>query len=99
MVKEFRANPASGNTHEADFPGLAGEIGLMASRRLLLVEDSSTMRRMLSTLLQEEGYEVSIAKDGKEGLEKVREAPRVDVIVTDYEMPELDGAGLCRALK
>lgn len=71
----------------------------MASRRLLLVEDSSTMRRMLSTLLQDEGYEVVIAKDGKEGLAKARETPHLDVILTDYEMPELDGAGLCRELK
>src|SRR3954462_3338257 len=71
----------------------------MASRRLLLVDDSSTMRRMLSTLLQDEGYEVGIAKDGQEGLAKARESPYVDLILTDYEMPELDGAGLCRELK
>src|SRR4051812_45342466 len=71
----------------------------MASRRLLLVEDSSTMRRMLSTLLKDEGYEVEIAKDGKEGLEKARQAPPVDLILTDFEMPELDGAELCRELK
>src|SRR4051794_35316486 len=75
------------------------EIGLMAARHLLLVEDSSTMRRMLSTLLQDEGYEVVIAKDGKEGLEKAGEEPCVDLILTDFEMPELDGAGLCRGLK
>ena len=39
----------------------------MASRRLLLVEDSSTMRRMLSTMLKEEGYEVETANDGLKG--------------------------------
>jgi phosphoserine phosphatase RsbU/P len=71
----------------------------MASRRLLLVEDSSTMRRMISTLLGDEGYEVRTAVDGGDGLVKAREEPRPSLILTDYEMPELDGAGLCRALK
>ena len=71
----------------------------MASRRLLLVEDSSTMRRMLSTMLKDEGYEVKTANDGAEGLAKAREEPRPELILTDYEMPELDGAGLCRAVK
>ena len=71
----------------------------MASRRLLLVEDSSTMRRMISTLLADEGYEVKTAVDGNDGLAKAREEPRPDLILTDFEMPELDGAGLCRALK
>jgi sigma-B regulation protein RsbU (phosphoserine phosphatase) len=71
----------------------------MALRRLLLVEDSSTMRRMISTLLSEEGYEVKTAVDGNDGLAKTREEPRPDLVLTDFEMPELDGAGLCKAIK
>jgi sigma-B regulation protein RsbU (phosphoserine phosphatase) len=76
-----------------------GETGLMASRRILLVEDSSTMRRMLSTMLREEGFEVDTANDGLQGLAKARMEPRPELILTDYEMPELDGAGLCQAVK
>jgi sigma-B regulation protein RsbU (phosphoserine phosphatase) len=68
------------------------------SRRLLLVEDSSTMRRMISALLQEEGYDVTLAVDGNDGLVKAREAPP-ELILSDYEMPELDGPGFCRAVK
>lgn len=71
----------------------------MASRRILLVEDSSTMRRMLSMKLQDEGYEVSTANDGQEGLAKAAEEPHPELILTDFEMPEMDGAGLCRAVK
>ncbi|MHB1558013.1 MAG: PP2C family protein-serine/threonine phosphatase [Isosphaeraceae bacterium] len=71
----------------------------MASRRILLVEDSSTMRRMLSMKLQDEGYEVFTANDGQQGLARAAEEPRPDLILTDYEMPEMDGAGLCRAIK
>jgi len=71
----------------------------MAPRRLLLVEDSSTMRRMLSTLLKEAGFEVETANDGLQGLAKARLEPIPELILTDYEMPELDGAGLCQAVK
>lgn len=71
----------------------------MGSRRVLLVEDSSTMRRMISTLLADEGYEVKTAVDGNDGLAKAREEPRPELILTDFEMPDLDGAGLCKALK
>ena len=71
----------------------------MASRRILLVEDSSTMRRMLSMKLTDEGYEVATANDGVQGLAKAAEEPRPELILTDFEMPEMDGAGLCRALK
>jgi sigma-B regulation protein RsbU (phosphoserine phosphatase) len=71
----------------------------MAPRRILLVEDSSTMRRMLSTMLREEGFEVETANDGLQGLAKARLDPRPELILTDFEMPELDGAGLCQALK
>lgn len=71
----------------------------MAARRLLLVEDSSTMRRMISTLLSDEGYEVKTAVDGNDGLVKAREEPRPELILSDFEMPELDGAGFCVAIK
>ncbi len=71
----------------------------MAARRILLVEDSSTMRRMLSMKLVEEGYEVTTANDGVQGLTKAKEDPHPELILSDYEMPEMDGAGLCRSLK
>ena len=71
----------------------------MSARRVLLVDDSSTMRRMLSTLLADQGHEVKTAVDGNDGLLKAREQPHPELILSDFEMPELDGPGLCRALK
>jgi len=71
----------------------------MAARRLLLVEENSTMRRMLAIMLRKEGYEFKIANNGAEGLRKAREKPRPELILTDYEMPELDGPGLCKEIK
>jgi sigma-B regulation protein RsbU (phosphoserine phosphatase) len=70
-----------------------------AGRRLLLVEDSSTMRRMLAMRLEEEGFEVRTAKHGAEGLAMAREETHPELILTDFEMPELDGAELCREVK
>jgi serine phosphatase RsbU (regulator of sigma subunit) len=71
----------------------------MAPRRLLLVEDSSTMRRMLALMLTEAGFEVFTANDGVQGLARARQEPQPELILTDFEMPELDGAGLCQAVK
>jgi phosphoserine phosphatase RsbU/P len=71
---------------------------MIMERRLLLVDDSPTMRRMIATLLQGEGYEVALAVDGRDGLEKAR-ASRPDLVISDYEMPELDGPGFCRGIK
>jgi sigma-B regulation protein RsbU (phosphoserine phosphatase) len=71
----------------------------MSSRRILLVEDSSTMRRMLGTLLLEGGYDVVTASDGVEGLAKAKDEPRPELILTDYEMPGLDGPALCKGVK
>ncbi|QEH33152.1 Alkaline phosphatase synthesis transcriptional regulatory protein PhoP [Aquisphaera giovannonii] len=71
----------------------------MAARRILLIEDSSTMRRMLGMMLKGEGYDVKTGVDGMDGLAKAREEPRPELIITDFEMPELDGAGVCREVK
>jgi len=80
-------------------PRITWEKALMASRRILLVEDSSLMRRMISEKLRDEGFEVETANDGLQALAKARMEPRPELILTDYEMPDLDGAGLCQAVK
>jgi len=60
---------------------------------------------MLATMLAEvslEGekcFDVMTAKDGVEGLASARTQPRPELILTDYEMPQLDGAGVCQAVK
>ena len=59
------------------------------ARRLLLVEDSSIMRRMIAAMLQEEGYEVALAVDGREGLDRAR-AAGPELILTDYAPTLLD---------
>lgn len=66
--------------------------------RVLLADDSDLIHRHTVPILREEGYEVQEAWNGAEALALVR-ASAPDLVLTDVEMPELDGFGLCRALK
>ncbi len=70
----------------------------MSARRVLVVDDSDVTRAVLSRTLRGAGYEVLEARDGVEGaVIALRERP--DVVVTDLEMPNLDGFPLLRLLK
>src|SRR5450432_2106253 len=66
--------------------------------RVLLVDDSALIHRHTVPLLSAAGYEVSEAWDGAEALEKLK-TERADLVLTDVEMPRLDGYALCLALK
>ncbi len=66
--------------------------------RLLLVEDHEELWDFLSRRLQRRGFEVTIAKDGQEGLEKAREL-HPDVMLLDMNLPIMDGWTVARTLK
>jgi DNA-binding NtrC family response regulator len=63
--------------------------------RLLVVEDDDAMRDLLCEELAEAGFEVTPARNGREGVERVRGAP-FDLVITDLRMPEVDGFDLIR---
>ena len=63
--------------------------------RLLVVEDDDAMRDLLCEELAEAGFEVTPARNGREGVERVRVAP-FDLVITDLRMPEVDGFDLIR---
>jgi two-component system chemotaxis response regulator CheY len=65
---------------------------------ILTVDDSRTIREMLRTALSEAGMEVLQAEDGMHGLEML-ENQTPDVIVTDINMPRLDGFGFIEAVR
>lgn len=67
-------------------------------RLILLVDDSSTTRQMTSALLQSGGYETVEAADGTEAL-TVLSARSVDLVVSDVQMPLLDGIGLLQRIR
>ncbi len=66
--------------------------------RVLVVDDDPLSRRILEQVLVSAGYAVDSAADGQEALARVR-AHRPDVVVTDWQMPLMDGLTLCRILK
>lgn len=57
---------------------------------LLLIDDDDNFRKMLRTALDERGYEVTEASDGKEGLARYKARP-VDLVISDLIMPEKEG--------
>jgi DNA-binding NtrC family response regulator len=71
----------------------------VSGERILLVDDEESMLQFLSILLAKEGYEVHIARSGREALEKVEEE-NYDVVITDIKMPgEIDGLGVLSGVK
>lgn len=66
--------------------------------RVLAVDDSVAMRQMVSFTLKGAGYEVLEATDGQEALELAKSA-EVDLVVTDVNMPKMDGISLIRELR
>ena len=69
-----------------------------ARRRVLVVDDSLTVRELERKLLDQAGYDVEIAVDGVDGWNAVR-ASDFDLIVTDVDMPRMDGIELVRMIK
>lgn len=70
----------------------------MAGARVLVVDDDPVIQRLLKVNFEMEGYQVTVAGDGLEGLERAR-ADRPDVVVLDIMMPKMDGLAVTRALK
>lgn len=69
-----------------------------AKRRLLVVDDSLAIREMLRSIFEAAGYDVALASDGEAALQ-VLQATKVDGVVTDIEMPRMDGFELTRLIR
>jgi len=66
--------------------------------RILAVDDDATIRKLLQVNLELEGFEVHLANDGQDGLDKVREL-RPDLVLLDIMMPHLTGWEVCEAMQ
>ncbi len=71
---------------------------MTAKKRILVVDDEPDFCLIVQGQLEKEGFEVDLAYNGVEGMEKVQENPP-DAIVLDVMMPEKDGYELCKELK
>lgn len=77
---------------------LTAPVAEKVNKVALVVDDSLTMRKVLSRVLEREGFEVVTANDGMDGIEKLQEvAP--DIILTDIEMPRMDGFEFSRYVR
>lgn len=66
--------------------------------RVLVIDDSATIRKLVSATLARHGYVPIAAADGRAGLEKLRSTD-VDLVLLDYSMPKMDGRQFCLAMR
>ena len=69
------------------------------SKNVLIVDDSNTVRNLVAFILKAEGIKVTTAEDGLDGLEKLYSMPEVDLILTDINMPRMDGFSFIIAVR
>ena len=94
LVLLARAQQAKARAATAAHPMTSG-----AGRTALVVEDSSIIRDIIAEALRSQGLKVLVASDGEEALGVLAAEPGVDIVLTDMEMPRLDGLGLIRAIR
>lgn len=74
----------------------------MISQQILIAEDEKHTRLALHLVLRQAGFKVILATNGREAYEKIRQQATgspINLIITDFKMPELDGLGLIDKLK
>ncbi|HYH39112.1 MAG TPA: response regulator [Azospirillum sp.] len=67
-------------------------------RHVLIAEDEALAAMAIEDFLSRKGYRVTLAGDGQEAVERLRDDP-ADVVITDLRMPRLDGRGLIREVR
>ncbi|MGN0739675.1 MAG: response regulator [Treponema sp.] len=70
----------------------------MADKKILAVDDSISIRKSISFVLTQEGYEVIEAVDGVDGLAKAKE-DKFNLVITDINMPNMDGIEMIKQLR
>jgi CheY-like chemotaxis protein len=88
----------------ADLRALVEEVALLEreakkKKRLLLVDDEADIVMGLSALLSARGYDVEVVHNGVEALQRLARDPLPDLVLLDYEMPELDGEEVLNCLR
>ena len=94
---EIESRKGIGTTVRVIFPP-AKSSETARPRRVLVVDDDPMVREVLSTYLSEDGYEVDLAVNGRDGLAKFA-AGSYDIVLTDRSMPEMEGDELAREAK
>jgi len=66
---------------------------------VLVVDDSSTMRGIVSSFLSQNGFDVAVASDGREGLAELGKDPAIRLVVSDINMPNMDGLTMAEKIR
>lgn len=69
------------------------------AKTILIVDDASSMRGLIAMTLKNNGYETIEGCDGRDGFEKLKSAAKVDLIITDLNMPNMDGIEMIKLVK
>ncbi|MBW1850421.1 MAG: response regulator [Deltaproteobacteria bacterium] len=64
------------------------------SKKVLVIDDDAHIRRVIEMKLKKRGYQVTMAKNGQEGLD-IFQAQQPDVVISDINMPVMDGRAFC----
>jgi two-component system chemotaxis response regulator CheY len=67
--------------------------------KILVVDDSSTVRDEVAGFLRKNGLEVDTAVDGKDGLAKLKTSPGIKLVVSDVNMPNMDGLTMVEKIR
>ena len=65
----------------------------------LVIDDSSTMRLILTRFLRKMGFQVVEAENGREALERLREMGQLDLVLVDWNMPEMNGVDFVKSVR
>jgi two-component system chemotaxis response regulator CheY len=68
------------------------------TKKILVVDDSASIRQLVSFTIKDAGYDVLVAENGKDALGKLSNE-KVDMVITDLNMPEMDGIELIKKLR
>ncbi|MGE4552593.1 MAG: response regulator [Desulfovibrionaceae bacterium] len=69
------------------------------AKHILIVDDSKTVRNLVAFIMKKEGFKVTVAEDGLDGLEKLYGAGDVSLVISDINMPRMDGLTFIKTLR
>ncbi len=97
FARAMRASTANLSSLSSD--ALRERAATSSDLRALVVDDSITMRTMLRNVLRAAGYHVTVAEDGEEALAVLSDMDACHIVITDLQMPRMDGMELCRNIR
>lgn len=94
-----KANPSNINRHQIAVTSNGEYFGELPMAKILAVDDAASIRQLVKFTLQNAGHEVHEADSGKQALQKAHAEGSFDLVISDMNMPEMDGITLIKELR